>query len=565
MSLFSTIQTSANALQVSELGLQVVSNNVANANTPGYIRQELIQSTGPAVLVGGVLLGYGVRANGVVQKFDDFTASQLRETRSNLESSKAIDDVYGQIESVFGELSDNDLSTKLADFSGSIQDVLNQPGNTSLRRLVIERGKSLSSDIRTINSQLVDFQGKLNQGIRDSANEINRLTDRIAQLNTNIVEIEGGGAIQSDAVGLRDERIQLLNELASVVDIRTSEQASGSVTVFVGGEYLVSDGLQRRVKVATTETENGSNLEVRLADTDSPLQISSGRLHGFYSARDTAAGTAFEDLDQFARDLIAQFNLIHTQGQGTVGFSSVTGTNGADDTTAPLDLAGLPIDIKNGEFEIQVIDSLSGLTKTHVIRVQLNGGTDDTSLTDVTAAIDALSGISASITSEGKLRIEADSDKISFAFQNDTTNFLASAGINTFFQGDSAATIAVNDTLTGDPRKFAASNTGVGGGTDNAVRLAQAFDEPLEQLDGRSIKQSYEDLVVRTTQDINVQAGVTEGLANYYKVLEGKLLGITGVNLDEEAVKMIFYQRAFQANSRVIQASNELLDTLMNL
>ncbi len=68
MSLFATIQTSANALQVSELGLQVVSNNVANANTPGYIRQELIQSTGPAVLVGSVLLGYGVRANGVVQK-----------------------------------------------------------------------------------------------------------------------------------------------------------------------------------------------------------------------------------------------------------------------------------------------------------------------------------------------------------------------------------------------------------------------------------------------------------------------------------------------------------------
>lgn len=565
MSLFATIQTSANALQVSELGLQVVSNNVANANTPGYIRQELIQSTGPAVLVGGVLLGYGVRGNGVVQKFDDFTATQLRETLSNLESSKALDDIYSQIESVFSELSDNDLSTKLSDFSGSIQDVLNQPGNTSLRRLVVERGKSLSSDIRTVNTQLVDLQAKLNQGIRDSANEINRLTERIAKLNTKIVEIEGGGAIQSDAVGLRDERVQLLNELAGIVDIRASEQSSGSVTVFVGGEYLVSDGLQRKVNVATTQNEEGASLEIRLSDTDSPLQVSSGRLKGLYGARDSAAGTAFRDLDQFARDLIAQFNLIHSQGQGLVGFSSVTGTNGADDTTAALDLAGLPIDIKNGEFEVQVIDSLSGLTKTHVVRVQLNGGTDDSSLEDVTAALDAIAGISATLTSDGKLRVEADSDKITFAFQNDSTNFLASAGINTFFQGDSAATISVNDILVGDPRMFAASNTGVGGGTDNALKLAQAFDEPLEQLNGRSIKQSYEDLVVRTTQDINVQSGVTEGLENYYKVLEGKLLGITGVNLDEEAVKMIFYQRAFQASSRVIQASNELLDALMNL
>ena len=462
MSLFATIQTSANALQVSELGLQVVSNNVANANTPGYIRQELVQSTGPAVLVGGVLLGYGVRANGVVQKFDDFTASQLRETRSNLESSKALDDIYSQIESVFSELSDNDLSTKLSDFSGSIQDVLNQPGNTSLRRLVVERGKSLSSDIRNVNSQLLDLKGKLNQGIRDSANEINRLTDRIAKLNTKIVEIEGGGAIKSDAVGLRDERIQLLDELASIVDIRASEQSSGSVTVFVGGEYLVSDGLQRKVNVATTQDAEGSSIEIRLTDTDSPLQVSSGRLKGLYSARDSAAGNAFADLDQFARDLISQFNLLHSQGQGLVGFSSVTGTNGADDSTAALDLAGLPIDLKNGEFEVQVIDSLSGLTKTHVIRVQLNGGTNDSSLADVTSALDGIAGISASITSEGKLRIEADSDKITFSFQNDSTNFLAAAGINTFFQGDSAASIAVNDVVAGDPRMFAASNNRCG-------------------------------------------------------------------------------------------------------
>ena len=565
MSLFATIQTSANALQVSELGLQVVSNNVANANTPGYIRQELVQSTGPAVLVGGVLLGYGVRANGVVQKFDDFTAGQLRETLSSLESSKTLDDLYGQIESVFGELSDNDLSSKLADFSGSIQDVLNQPANTSLRRLVIERGKSLATDIRGINSQLVGLQGTLNQGIRDSATEINRLTDRIAQLNVRIVEIEGGGSIKSDAVGLRDEREQVLNSLAQIVDIRAAEQQSGSVTVFVGGEYLVSHGLQRKVSVNVEQREKDSVIEIRLADTDSPLQVSSGRLKGYYDARDRAAGSAFNDLDQFARDLIEQFNLIHTQGQGLSGFSSVTGTNAADDTTSALDLAGLPVKIENGEFEIQLNDSLSGLTKTHVIRVQLNGGTSDSSLADVTASLDAIAGISASLTPEGKLRIESDSNKITFSFKNDSTNFLAAAGINTFFEGNSAATIAVNSVISNDPRMFAASNSGVGGGTDNALKLAQAFDEPLERLDGRSIKQSFEDLVVRTTQDINVQAGVTEGLQNYYKVLEGKLLGITGVNLDEEAVKMIFYQRAFQASSRVIQTSSELLDTLMNL
>ena len=98
---------------------------------------------------------------------------------------------------------------------------------------------------------------------------------------------------------------------------------------------------------------------------------------------------------------------------------------------------------------------------------------------------------------------------------------------------------------------LAASLSGIGSGTDNALKLAAAFDEPLAGLNGRSIKQSFEDIVVRTTQDINVQSGVSDGLRNFYKTLEGQHLSISGVNLDEEAVKMIFYQRAFQASSRI--------------
>ncbi len=565
MSLFSTIQSSANALQVSQIGLQVVSNNVANANTPGYIRQELVQNTGPSVLVGGVILGYGVKATGVQQQYDQFTADQLRETSSELAKSKTLDDNYGQIEALFNELTGNDISSKLSNFSSSIQDVLNQPGNESLRRLVIEQGKTLSSSIRKIDTQLQDIQSQIDQGIKSAATEINRLTSNIAKLNGQIVNLEGGGSVNSDAVGLRDQREQLLNSLANIIDIQTSEQESGSLTVSVGGDYLVADGIQRPVNVKLNTSGENSFWEVRLADTDSPLQISGGYLSGLYESRDRAAGNVSTQLDSFARNLIEQFNSLHTQGQGLSGFSDVTGTFAADDVTAPLDLAGLPVQLKNGAFEIQVNDFQTGLTNTHAIRVKLTGGTDDNSLEDIRDAIAAISGIGATITPDGKLRITSDSDKISFSFQNDTANFLAASGINTFFQGNSAGTIEVNALVANDPSMFAASLSGVGGGTDNALLLAQAFDQPLSNLRGDSIKQSFETLVVNTTQDINVQAGITDGLANFQKILQSKLLGVSGVNLDEEAVKMIYYQRAFQASSRVIQASNEMLETLVNL
>lgn len=565
MSLFASIQQSSNALTVAQLGLNVTGNNIANANTPGYIRQELLQETGAGYRFGDVILGYGVRAVGVVQKIDNFLGERLRETGSNLASSETLSSIYNQIEAAFSELSDNDISTQLSNFSNGIQDMLNQPGNDSLRRLVIERGKSLTGQLRSLRGEMTEIAVDLNQQIHGAATEINRLTDQIASLNERIIQLEGGRTSGSDAVGLRDERIQLLNQLASVVDIRAVEQPSGSVTVYVGGEYLVAEGMQRPVQF--TLNQNGDEVEprVNLADTDSPLNATSGRLKGLYEAREGAVANAMSELDGFAANLIERFNRIHTQGQGLDGYAKLTSSFAADDTSAPLDLAGLSTSMENGSFEITVHDLESGINRTSVIRIQLTGGTNDTSLEDVRDQISAVSGLSASLTPEGGLKITTTNAKLRFAFQNDNSGFLTAVGMNTFFVGDSADTIAINEQIINNPRLLATSLSGLGGGTENAVKLAQAFDESLDKLGGQSLKQNYENLVVRTTQAINVQQGTTDGLRNFYKTLESQTLASSGVNLDEEAIKMIFYQRAFQASSRVIKASSEMLDTLVNL
>lgn len=565
MSLFSTIQQSANALNVAELGLHVVGNNIANASTPGYLRQELVQTPAAGVRSGGVIQGMGVRAIGVVQKLDHFVVERMRQTQSSLSSSEIVTNTYSQMESILGEMTDSDFSSQLNEFSASINDILNQPGNDALRRLVIERGKSLSGNLRTVSSQFGELAESLNQEIRTSATEINRLTGRLAELNKRIVETEGGRTSGSDAVGLRDERLQVLQELSSIIDVRAVEQPSGSVTAFVGGEYLVADGIQRPVTHALRRGSGDAVPEVRLVDTDSPLQVAGGRLAGLYAARDSALGTSRAELDQFARDLIEQFNRIHSQGQGIEGFRELTSSAAADDTSGALDLAGFPLKIENGQFEIQVLDLATGTAQTHTIRVKLQGGTDDTSLEDISAQITSASGLTSTITPDGRLRIRADTQALRFSFQNDTSNFFAASGMNTFFTGDSAATIGVNQVLVNDPRMFAGSLTGIGSGTDNALKLARAFDSPLERLSGRSIKESFENIVVKLTQDISVNSGVSDGLRNFYKTLEGKHLAASGVNLDEEAVKMIFYQRAFQASSRLIKASSEMLDVLVNL
>jgi flagellar hook-associated protein 1 FlgK len=97
------------------------------------------------------------------------------------------------------------------------------------------------------------------------------------------------------------------------------------------------------------------------------------------------------------------------------------------------------------------------------------------------------------------------------------------------------------------------------------LKLAEAFTKPNELLGGRSIIGIYESMITDTTREINSQKGITDGFRNFHQTLEAQHLGVSGVNLDEEAVKMMLYQRAFQATSKLIATASEMLDTLVNI
>jgi flagellar hook-associated protein 1 FlgK len=95
--------------------------------------------------------------------------------------------------------------------------------------------------------------------------------------------------------------------------------------------------------------------------------------------------------------------------------------------------------------------------------------------------------------------------------------------------------------------------------------LIDLVDEPLDYLDGRSLREGYEDNIAGLGQKISLQDSAAEGLRNFYETLKGEHLAISGVNIDEEAILMITYQRAFQASSRVIQTASEMLELLVTL
>ena len=150
-----------------------------------------------------------------------------------------------------GELTDSDLSTAMTEFFNSLNDVLNQPEDPAVRNLAILRGDGLASQIRQLgqprarparDGQRTDCQRR---------GQVNQLVTEIAKLNTQIIEIEQGGTIVSDAVGLRDKRDKALGGSGQAGEHHVEEQATGAVNVFVGGDYLVFDGATQLVKTVT--------------------------------------------------------------------------------------------------------------------------------------------------------------------------------------------------------------------------------------------------------------------------------------------------------------------------
>jgi flagellar hook-associated protein 1 FlgK len=565
MSLFSSIQLANNALIAAQVGLQVTGNNIANANTPGYIREEVVLTPAPTQRKGDLLLGMGVDIQGIIQKVDLFLEERLRGARSDLAFGEAQENTYHQLEAIVGELSDTDLSTSLNNFFNSVNDILNQPESTPVRNLAVLQGQTLSDDIARLERRVRTIRVDLNKRVVNAADDINRLLEGIAELNLRILNVEGGGVNFSDAVGLRDQRQSKLAELSRIIDIQAVEQENSSVTVFSNGDYLVFEGGIREVTTAYSADRGLNVAEIRLAATDRKLDSTSGELSGLVTSRDDILGGFLDQLDNFARTLIFEFNKRYSGGQGLSGYATLSSEFSVDDSAAALDQAGLTYTPENGSFQVQVHNQQSGLTQTTDVFVKLNGLDSDTSLDDLAAALDAIDGISASITPQRGLTISRDSLAISFAFADDTSGVLAALGLNTFFQGTGAGDIGVKEVVRSDPGKFATSRGGIGADTEIAVELASLLETPLDSQGGNSLADLYDRLTADTIQGASVARAVAEGFRVFEHTLEGQQLGISGVSIDEEAVNMIVYQRAFQASARFIATISELLDVLVNL
>lgn len=567
MSLFSTFATARSGLLTSQIGVQVVSNNIANANTPGYSAQRLQQQESFTYQRGGLTFGTGVRANGIVQSGTEALDEQLRDALSDAAGSGVQKQIYDQLESVLGELGTNDLSTSLSNFFGALNDVVNSPESAAVRRTAVRQGEALAAKINTIESGARKIQKDINTEIKDSAGRINQLLEEVSALNSRIVKVEGGGNEGTGAASLRDTRRTALKELSSLIDIKVSETRLGNVNITTtSGDSLINGQDVSRVQAENIGKDGFIRTVISFEDNGKQLSFQSGRLAGLTTARDEVVENFLADFSNLSKGIVGEFNKIYSSGQGLKGFDQIQGLEGIqlEQQTRPLDQAGLAFPPNNGSFQILLRDKSSGATVTNDIRVEL-GGPNGTTLKDLVSQLNDVEGISASIDYAGRVQISSDSSTTDFSFANDSSGILSGLGINTFFTGSVPGEIGINQAVQDDPELLAASTGGPSQNADNIVSLAQFVDKSLNQFDGSSIRETYEAIVGDVAQKAAQAQSLADGFNEFLQSVEGEALSISGVNLDEEAVELLKYQRAYQASARVIQTINELFEELVRL
>ncbi len=560
------LQIGRSALLAYQSALQAVGNNIANVGTEGYTRQTpILTAAGGVTVPEGFQPGGGVALTGLRRNVDESLEDRYRIALGDQAGAAVAQDVIGRIEASMNELTDSDLSTLLQNFFNAFSALQNQPTEAAARSVVLSAGDSLASELGRQRAEVFSLRDQLNSELQTATMRADEIASDIADLNVQITQLESNGRGVSSA--LRDQRDQLLRELGELVQVQIREQEGGSINVYVGNEPLVQGGISRGLTTTLDTLNETPTVTVRFADNNSQVDIRGGQIAGLQSARDELLNGYVDQLDGLAAGLIAEVNKVHSQGQGLEGFTDTTGVFDVRDPDAVLNKlqAGLDLKPQNGSFKVTVTDKATGLAQDYVVSVDLDGvGTDD-SLNRLVARINgSLGDASAEVTGDNRLRFKAD-EGFEITFSEDSSNVLASLGVNAFFTGSDAKNLAVNSALDSNPNLLAAATNGTPGDGSNAANLAALGNEPVAALNNRSISDFYNGIVSDVAVKGSAAQATSEAGAAITSALSSQRESVSGVNLDEETISMLKLERAFEGAARYTTTVDGLIDELLAL
>ncbi len=335
MSLLGSLDIGKRAIMNQTQSLKLTGENISNVSTPGYSRRRIEVKN--SIYTEQRDLNF-LESRRIRDKFID---RSIRNENQNLGSWEMKSQLYGQIERIFLEPSENGINNLLIEFWNSWEDLANNPENMTTRAVVIQRGISLAKSINRVDQALKDIRRTANSYIDDKLEQLNQKASQIADYNAKIRSLEASG---DEVSGLRDKRDMLIDDLSKLINISTIERENGTIAVFIGGRAIVDDNVFTPIETNNISSKGMVVTNLRWSGDFSKVVINNGEIAGLLQIRDEIIPNLVEKLDRLSQTLINSVNKIHNVGYGLDGINGrdfFSGTNAGDIKVNDDDVTGI--------------------------------------------------------------------------------------------------------------------------------------------------------------------------------------------------------------------------------
>lgn len=557
MSTNSLMNMGVQAMFAAQTQLSTTGHNIVNAAVDGYSRQSVKLTTVTGRNSGVGYIGGGVAVDNVERAVNRFLTTQNNQSQSVAAADSTRVGMLNQLEGGYalGELGLGQAASKLFAAFG---DMAAAPKDEAVREVVLSAVETTASRFRSTGERLATLQTATSQQLSDEVSVVNGLTGQIATLNR---QLTGTGNAKSQPNDLLDQRDALIAQLSQHIEVSRVDnrgqdgKPDGSVSLFVGGgQSLVLGADSYELKtVPDANVPEQVRIAINLNGHDREIPdktFSGGSIAGLLRFQNEDLRGARTDLGLLAAGLADAINTQHAKGtdlDGTVG--------------KPLMLVGDPVVAasalnardSDGEF----------IAKVSISRVAGQG--TQLKASDYTLQLDP-----------------ADSSKYQMTRQSDGTVFggLANGAQVDGFTFDVGTTaLAPQDKFLlqpvngaadaaslglSDPRKLAAAGA-TASGSGNANALAMQNLSKATSVEGKTFNNAHARVI--SELGVRVQRATSDSASSGNVAALGKaqLGSETGVNLEEEAAKLLQFQQSYQAAAKVLMTANSLFDTMLSI
>jgi flagellar hook-associated protein 1 len=311
--LTTSLLTGMTALDATQAALDATSNNISNANTPGYTREVVELGENQENINDTSVTGGGVSLAGIQSVRDELLNLQIQQQTSLQSSADAQSSSLQQIQNYFSSTG-NDIASELTAFSSSLAQLSATPSDSAVQQDVISAGQNLAESFNTTANGLQSAQSQADQQVTQTVAQINSLSQQIAQLNQQLAQ---PGNSESNGGTIEDQRDQLVQQLSQLTGISVSQSSEGEVITTGSGSPLVMGS--QSFSLQTTTGSDGFQHVLDSNGNDITSSIQGGQLGGAIAIRDQVIPGFLTQLNTLASQFAASFNSAQEAGYDSSG------------------------------------------------------------------------------------------------------------------------------------------------------------------------------------------------------------------------------------------------------